>query len=245
MPLLDHFHPPLFPRRHWESFHSRWASALADLLNEDLLPKEFFAEPQGHGGTRVELDVGTFEDSSAAAAPRPDDTGTATLTAPVWTPPAPPLTLPAVFPETFEVRVFGNLPGGVELVAAIELVSPGNKDRAEERRTFAIKCSSYLSQGISLIVMDIVTERQANLHNEMMRLVQAPEAFLLPADAGLYAVAYRPVIREERREIDLWPAAFTLGATLPLLPLGLTRGLCLPVDFEATYMEACRRLRLL
>jgi hypothetical protein len=24
MPLLDHFHPPLAPRRHWESFHVNW-----------------------------------------------------------------------------------------------------------------------------------------------------------------------------------------------------------------------------
>jgi hypothetical protein len=245
MPLLDHFRPPLFPRRHWESFHSRWASALADRLNEDLLPKDFFAEPQGHAGTRVEIDVATFEDRPGSAPPRPDGTGTATLTSPVWTPPAPPLTLPAVFPETFEVRVFGNLPGGVELIAAIALVSPGNKDRAEERRTFAIKGASYLSQGISLIVVDVVTERQANLHNEMMRLVQVPQASMLPGDAGLYAVAYRPILRQEKPEIDLWPSTFTLGATLPLLPLGLTRGLCVPVDFEATYMEACRRLRII
>ena len=30
MPLLDHFHPPLYPRRSWESFHSRWANSIAD-----------------------------------------------------------------------------------------------------------------------------------------------------------------------------------------------------------------------
>ena len=30
MPLLDHFHPPLSERRHWEAFHSRWAGAIAD-----------------------------------------------------------------------------------------------------------------------------------------------------------------------------------------------------------------------
>src|SRR5205807_1588676 len=141
MPLLDHFHPPLHPRRHWEAFHARWASALADALNENLLPRHFFAEPQPHAGGRVEIDVATFESPPGAAA-RPDGPATATLAAPAWAPPAPALVLPAVFPETFEVRVFGNLPGGVELVAAIELVSPGNKDRAEERRAFAIKGAS-------------------------------------------------------------------------------------------------------
>jgi hypothetical protein len=30
MPLLDHFHPPVAPRRHWESFYVDWAGAIAD-----------------------------------------------------------------------------------------------------------------------------------------------------------------------------------------------------------------------
>ena len=29
MPLLDHFHPPLSLTHSWESFHARWAVALA------------------------------------------------------------------------------------------------------------------------------------------------------------------------------------------------------------------------
>src|SRR4051812_36501793 len=44
MPLLDHFHPPPHPRHHWESFHSNWATRLADELNERWLPPEFMAE---------------------------------------------------------------------------------------------------------------------------------------------------------------------------------------------------------
>jgi hypothetical protein len=221
MPLLDHFHAPLHPHHSWEAFHSRWAIALADALNE-VLPKEFFAEPQSHVGACVEIDVAPFEREA----------------------PAPPLTLPAAFPDTFQVRVFSTARGGLDLVAAIELVSPGNKDRAEERRAFAIKAASYLSQGSSLIIVDIVTGRQANLHNEMMDLLEAAEAFHLPADTGLYAVAFRPVVRDDKQQIDIWPTTFALGANLPVLPLGLTRGLCVPVDFQATYTETCRRLRL-
>jgi hypothetical protein len=56
-------------------------------------------------------------------------------------------------------------------------------------------------------------------------------------------VAYRPVRREERPEIDLWPTTFHLGDALPLLPLRLTGDLFVPVDFEATYQETCRRRR--
>ena len=55
--------------------------------------------------------------------------------------------------------------------------------------------------------MDVVTSRKANLHNETMRLMDSAEEFFLPADMDLYAVAYRPVLRKERAEIDLWTAA--------------------------------------
>ena len=66
----------------------------------------------------------------------------------------------------------------------------------------------------------------------------------LPPEADLYAVAYRPVLRQERPEIDVWPVPCALGSPLPVMPLRLTGDLFVPVDFEATYQEACRRRRL-
>ena len=62
MPLLDHFHAPLYPRRAWESFHSRWANSIADQLNESL-PRRYFAQVQIHLGSQVEADVAEFESS--------------------------------------------------------------------------------------------------------------------------------------------------------------------------------------
>ena len=44
MPLLDHFRAPLAPHRNLESFHVNWAGAIADFLNEQLLPDGYFAE---------------------------------------------------------------------------------------------------------------------------------------------------------------------------------------------------------
>ena len=38
MPLFDHFRPPLDPHHRWESFHSNWATRIADALNENLPP---------------------------------------------------------------------------------------------------------------------------------------------------------------------------------------------------------------
>ena len=72
----------------------------------------------------------------------------------------------------------------------------------------------------------------------------AAEETLLPDDMNLYAVAYRPVVRQERAAIDWWPVPCAVGLLLPTLPLRLTGDTFVPVDFEKSYMEACRRRRL-
>ncbi|MFO0846425.1 MAG: DUF4058 family protein, partial [Gemmataceae bacterium] len=235
-PLLDHFHPPLFPRRHWESFHTSWAGTIADALNEDLLPEGYFAEEHTHMGPRIEIDVATFDEAEAASG-----RGVATAPARVWTPPAPNAVLEGAFPDSFEVLVFES-EGGARLVAAIELVSPANKDRAGHRRAFAIKCASYLVRGIGLIVVDVVTSRQANLHDEVLELLR--QAAPVAGATGLYAAAYRPIVREGKEQIEVWTSALAVGQALPVLPLSLSAELCLPIDLEATYTTACQSRRL-
>ncbi len=242
MPLLDHFHPPLSAERRWESFHSSWATRLADALTERWLPPNYIAEEHAHLGPSVEIDVATF--AREASASREEESGTvATLGSKVWSPPAADAVLPAVFPDTFEVRVLST-DTGPRLVAAIELISPGNKDRPTERRAFATKVASYLYQGISVIIVDIVTNRRANLHNEVLQVMQAADILQLPPETTLYAVAYRPLRRSQGDAIDLWRIPLAVGEALPTLPLGLRADLVIPVDFEATYAEACLRKRL-
>lgn len=242
MPLIDHFHPPLSNERRWESFHSSWATRIADALTERWLPDNYIAEEHVHLGPSVEIDVGTFEHESTpdgAEAAR----AVAKLSRKVWAPPAPDAVLPSAIPDTFEVQVICT-DTGPKLVAAIELISPGNKDRPAERRAFAVKCASYLYQGISLIIIDIVTNRRANLHNELLGVMDMSEALRLDVGSYLYAVAYRPLRREGKDEIDIWRAPLDLGKPLPELPLGLRGDLAIPVDFETTYEEARRRRRL-
>jgi hypothetical protein len=238
VPLLDHFHAPLDERYPWDSFHSGWATRIADQLSERV-PAEFVVAEHTHSGNHLEIDIATFESAGVPSGPP----GPALALAPTWAPMAPAHVLPAIFPDTFEVRLFSTM-AGLTLVAAIELISPGNKDRSVERRAFAIKCASYLHQGVSLIIVDIVTSRRANLHNEIIQLLPSAQGAEMPAHAALYAVAYRPVLRGERAEIDIWPATFAVGDPLPTLPLRLTGDLFVPVDFEASYQEACRRRRL-
>ncbi|MGL4550222.1 MAG: hypothetical protein ACRC33_03460, partial [Gemmataceae bacterium] len=133
MPLLDHFRPPLSERRPRDSFHATWCGSLADHLNDRLLPPGYVALEQVNPGAPIEIDVATFTEDPPRA-----EGGVATLPRTVWTPAAPPLVLPLSFPDRRAVEVHAT-DGGRTLVAAIELVSPGNKDRAAKRRLFAGK----------------------------------------------------------------------------------------------------------
>ena len=241
MPLLDHFRPPLHPQRHWESFHANWAGAMADVLNEDLLPEGYFAEEQAHSGGRIEIDVATFE--SAAPPATTKDGATATLPPRVWAPPAPALSMPGVFPDNFEVQIFRG-EGGATLVAAIELISPANKDRQDARIAFAAKCASYLAQGIGVLMVDMVTTRRANLHNELVHLLKREDHLLLPASTDLYAVAYRAVTSRESPRVEVWSEPLALGEALPVMPLWFSLDLCVPLRLDESYRTTCESLRI-
>ena len=62
MPLLDHFHAPLYPRRHWVSFHAAWATYISEDLNERL-PPDYFAGPH----TRYEIDVAAWSEEETVS----------------------------------------------------------------------------------------------------------------------------------------------------------------------------------
>jgi hypothetical protein len=236
MPLLDHFHEPLDPRADWQSFHSRWANAIADYLDE-ILPRRYFARVQINLGRYVEADVAEFE-----SAGEPEGNGSpGGVALQTYAPPAVGLVLPAVYPDDLEVQVLDS-DRGARLAAVAELVSPSNKDRADHRRAFVAKCSAYLQRGVGLVVVDTVTHRHFNLHDQLVESLGG--AAPAPAAAALYAVAYRPARRHERNEIDAWPATLAVGRPLPTLPLALRGNGCLPLDLEATYAEARRRSRL-
>jgi hypothetical protein len=236
MPLLDHFRPPLSQERHWESFHTTWAGSIADALNERWLPEGYFAEEQLHPSARVEIDVATFEDAEGAALPG----GTAVVSRTTWRPAAPTWTLPLVFTEGIELLVYQR-EGGPTLVGAIELVSPGNKDRPAARKAFAAKCASYLHAGVGLLIVDVVTSRAGNLHNELLSLMDRDDCNLA---ADLYAVAYRPLTRDGEGHLEIWPETLAVGRPMPDLPLWLGPDLVVPVSLESTYLDACRRRRI-
>lgn len=166
MVLQDHFNPPLSLRRHWHALHNAWATYIASDLNR-YLPHGYFAEPNVQFG--VEIDVAAFDETAQVGLQARSETGAETL----WQPSAPTQTI--LFPhvtDTVEILLFNHL-GGPELVGAVELVSPANKDRPSHRAAFVAKCETYLQQGIGLVVVDVVTVRQANVHDDLLEHLAA------------------------------------------------------------------------
>ncbi|HBI44340.1 MAG TPA: DUF4058 domain-containing protein [Planctomycetales bacterium] len=235
MPLRDHFHLPLRGLCSWESFHSGWANEIMRQLNKTL-PAGYVARPNVKLGVDVEADVGTLEMPG-----RPNDEGGGLAVA-VWAPPEPTLTTAVDFfhLDLFEVQVHRE--GGLEMVAAVELVSPRNKDRPTARRHFASKCAAYLQAGVSVILVDVVTTRKENLYAALLdQLSLAPD----DADEGpLYAVACRSTPPDEASRLECWVKTLQLGSSLPVLPLWLESDLAVPLNLEKSYEATFVELRV-
>jgi hypothetical protein len=218
MPLLDHFHPPLFPHRSWESFHGFWITHLAGNFNMRPNRYGFLAEVNIPNGVTV------VREATEAGAP-----------------PQPFLVVPVDFStlQTFEIRIYDE-DRARTLVAVVELVSPGNKDRPENRRAFLDKCAAYLREGVSVVIVDIVTSRQNNFHADLMELLGGDEVARRAVTSDLYAVAYRVHLVGQRTQVEAWPENLALGAPLPTMPLWLTESMCVPLELEKAYQAECR-----
>jgi hypothetical protein len=234
MVLQDHFRPPLSVRRHWHAFHNARATYLSSDLNRQL-PEGYFAEPNVQFG--IEIDVAAYEESGTIVNPAANGTGFGG-----WSTPAPTQTVPLpLIADVVEVLVFDR-EGGPTLAGAIELVSTANQDRADHRDAFVTKCAAYLQRGIGLVIVDVVTDRRANLHDALLNHLGTGPA--LPLAADLYATSYRPVDRDGQPSLDIWQEGLAVGESLPSLPLWLRGALCFRVDLDATYDRTCREQRI-
>jgi hypothetical protein len=210
---------------------------MARLLNAGVLPPGYYAVPFLDRDGPVEIDVAALRENTSSESPSvPDGTRP-------WTPPDPALAVTVEWPVTEEVRVevFAD-EGDPRLAAAVELVSPRNKDRARAREAFAAKCADYLRRGCGLVVVDAVTTRRTDLHADLLALLDAEPT---SADSSaLSAVSYRSLGREAEGRLEAWPSVLELGQPLPTIPLWLSGEFAVPLDLEASHAAACADLRI-
>jgi len=234
MPLLDHFHPPLEPLLSWSALHTRWCTQLADEFTE-ALPSRYYVEPCTRFG--IEIDVAALERFAD-----PAQNGEYGDWQPSWESPSATATLPfAVATDELEALIYEQASGELRLVGAVELVSPANKDRPESRQAFVTKCHNYLLRGVGVIVVDVVTDKHFNLHNDLMDHIGHPTRHMAET---VYVTAYRTTGKNGGGQIETWEYPLAVGAALPTVPMWLLGGICIPARLEETYTETLRRLRV-
>jgi hypothetical protein len=237
MPLRDHFRSPVNDTHSWDEVHGQWPGEIVRDLTT-ILPAGFRAAPRVHLGSPFEVDVSTYDlDSRDPDVPAVGGAATQTTLAPTFT-----VEADLSDQDEYEVRIY-DAERGRQLVAAIEIVSPSNKDRTRARELFVGKVGAMLQQGVCVSLIDLVTVRRANLYADLLTVFGGVDPQLAPTPPHLYAVTLRT--RKPPRGpsfLDAWFYPMAVGQVLPVLPVWLTPDLRVDLPLETSYQETCRIL---
>ncbi len=216
--------------RGWDSVHHFWITHLA-LWLKPRLPAGFRAYLGSVPGLTVEAengrpDVGvrSWRPEGAAATP-----GQAAEAA------APDFQGVAVFTRDPQMAVHVVRHG--QRVAAIELVSPRNKDRPAARDHYTHRYLGYLWDGVHLLLVDV---HRRPVGFSFADAVAAELSYPQPVCPTPHAVSWNVggPASEGGRFLDAWCRPLTVGQPLPALPLTLTSEHAVTVDLESTYAQA-------
>lgn len=244
MPLRDHFRPPVETKHSWDALHAMWPAVIVQQLFP-ILPEGFVAAPGVHLGMSFEIDVSTHRQDEPAPLDNATngDGGVAVAT---WAPPQPTVTLECELPDQdeYEVRIY-DARYRRRLVAAIEIVSPSNKDRPESRRAFVAKVAALLQRDVCVSLVDLVTIRHFNLYADLLDLIDRTDPKLGSEPPALYAITVRGRKRIRKRPLlDAWFYPMSFGQALPTLPIWLDVDLGVSLNLETSYEETCRLLHI-
>ncbi len=125
-----------------------------------------------------------------------------------------------------------------QLVAVIEIVSPGNKSSEYAIRKFTEKAYELLQQGIHLLIVDLFPPSPRDpqgIHKAIWDAV-CGEPFHLPPDKPLTVAAY---CADDPKIAYVEPVA--VGDPLPSLPLFLDTDFYVPAPLETTYQTTWQK----
>jgi hypothetical protein len=122
-------------------------------------------------------------------------------------------------------------------VAAIELISPRNKDRPASRRSCGRRYTDYLRNGVNLLIID-VHRRPAlfSFPQYVAMSLRMGEPMLLAPSAVSFGLSYPAP--SGGRMVDVWQRALVVGQPLPAMTLMLSGNDHVSVNLDATYNRA-------
>ncbi|HZV03830.1 MAG TPA: DUF4058 family protein [Gemmataceae bacterium] len=133
-----------------------------------------------------------------------------------------------------------------QLIAAIEVVSPRNKDRGDAKETYSNRYLGYLRLGVHLMLIDVLPRPKGFSFSDV---ITSSLGLNLPPLPPPFAAAYRvgevvPVGDDMGSIVGFWRRPLQIGQPLPKLPLPLSVHRAIEIDLEATYQRAARRAYL-
>lgn len=123
------------------------------------------------------------------------------------------------------------------LVAAVELVSPRNKDRPVSRTTYLARYLGYLLDAAHLVLIDV---HRRPVGHSFADSIAAEMNMSQPGCPPPFAISYRvgEPAATGGRLLAIWRRPLAIGQPLPMLPLPLTVDLAVMLDLEQTYSRA-------
>ena len=220
----------------YHSFHVLWLAELTGVLNEGLLPEDYFALAEQVAGG-LGPDVLTLQSGANGNGSHTGSRGGLALASA-----APKVRFRVqteeviLLPRTRAVSV--RHVSDNKVVAMIELISPGNKSNDYSIQTFLTKTVGFLREGVHMSIVDLFppTPRDPEgLHSLIWRKLTG-EGFAQPEGQPLTLVSYRA---DARTEAFLQPAA--VGDGLTPIPLFLNTEQYVELPLEETYQAAWRK----
>ncbi len=225
--------------RGWDSVHPFWLAYLVEWV-QPRLPEGYKAFLGGVPALTVGSANGKPDVSVRQWGPEP-----AIETAPIATDVVEPdLHANVVFRLDPQRAVHIDFHG--QLIAAIELVSPRNKDRIDAKETYTNRYLGYLRLGVHLMLVDVLPRPRNFSFSDAITRGLGLDVPPLPAP---FAATYRvgevvPVNDDMGSLVDLWRRPLQVGQPLPTLPLPLSVHQSVTIDLEETYHRAAKRAYL-
>ena len=218
-------------RRRWSTVHIYWMTELAQDLKANLPPGY---EAIVGSNDFIAVDVQPFQsDVTVLTTPRADDArvnGPGELPEPDY----------EVAVGTIEEEVTLTVVRNSFVVAAIELISPRNKDRASIRRHYGRRYVDYLRNGVNLLIVDVHRRPLAfSFSQYLATALELPAPPLTAPSAVSYGL--RGPAATGGRMLDIWQRPLVVGQPLPALPLALAGDDHVRVNLDATYSEAATK----
>jgi Protein of unknown function (DUF4058) len=228
MPIHDWSKAPAGLSHH---FHQTWAVAICDALNLGKLPKGYYALLEQHAAGVIP-DMVTLERGPSSSAHADSKGGIAITEAP----PKNRFVIQASDEDIYAAkadRIAVYSPLG-DVVAVIELVSPGNKNSKHAIRSFVEKSLDLLLRSVHLLIIDLFPPSKRDpqgIHKAIWDEVHE-DGFELPSDKPLTMVAYSAGIP---KKAFVEPVA--VGDTLRDMPVFLDSATYILAPLESTYMS--------